>query len=89
MGGEEDWGPRLLKYLDEEHRFRVEGSKSSAPDRDEFKGIWGDRGVEARAKNLGEKKERASDSGEVGGEEKVALDLIVREFGGTGRRQGI
>lgn len=35
------------------------------------------------------REERASASGEGGGEEKVASDLMVREFGGTGRRQRI
>lgn len=38
MGGEEDWGAEA-KYLDEEHIFRVEGSKSSGFDRDGFKAV--------------------------------------------------
>lgn len=44
------------EYLEDEHVFGVEGSKSSGFGRDGFKAVWEDKRWGGRAKNLGEEE---------------------------------
>lgn len=62
------------EYFGEERVIRGEGSERSGFVRD------GDKGLEAGAQNLGGRKGHQTRAG--------AVDVLVREFGGRGRRRG-